>query len=73
MEKQYNTRVLNKKGTTAEWEEANPVIKDGELIVIVTESGKIRTKIGDGVTAYNNLPFTNGGFVDGITLVQAES
>ena len=73
MEKQYNARILNKKGTTAEWETNNPVLKDGEMIIIVTAAGKTRTKVGDGVTPYNDLPFTNVGFVEGITLVQAES
>lgn len=46
------TRMLQRRGTAAEWAAANPVLGDGEI-------GFVRDtrdfKIGDGVTAWNDL------------------
>lgn len=47
------TRMQQRRGTTAEWTAANPVLSDGELGYNRT-TGEIR--IGDGVTAWNSLP-----------------
>lgn len=49
------TRMLQRRGTSIEWSTANPILGDGEI-------GFDRTtgfvKIGDGVTAWNDLPLT---------------
>lgn len=50
------SRVHNKKGTEDFWNEINPILLDGEIILVATE-GAIRLKIGDGITEYINLPF----------------
>lgn len=52
------TRVQNQKRTAAEWLELNPVLADGEIITVV-ESGAVRFKVGDGVTEYVKLPYTD--------------
>ena len=52
------TRVHNQKKTATLWEELNPILGNGEVIIVETD-GKLKLKIGDGVTAYNDLPFTD--------------
>lgn len=53
------SRVHNKKDTSVNWDELNPVLCDGEIILVACEEGEIRLKIGDGVTPYVELPFTD--------------
>ena len=50
------TRVHNQKKTADAWQALNPVLLDGEVIIVAVE-GKLKLKVGDGVTAYNDLPF----------------
>lgn len=47
------TRMLQRRGTSAEWSAANPVLGDGE---IGYEKATGRIKVGDGVTPWNSLP-----------------
>lgn len=64
-EKIFNTRIINKHDTEANWNKAtNFIPKQGELIIYDTDenNAKIRFKIGDGLTTVNELPFV----VDGI-------
>lgn len=53
----FNTRVKNKRDTEANWENKNPVLLDGEIIVVTTTSGDTRFKVGDGKKTYKQLPF----------------
>lgn len=53
----FNIRLRNKRDTEANWEKKNPLILDGEIIVVTTTSGETRVKIGDGIKTYNQLPF----------------
>lgn len=46
------TRIQFRRGLLADWTSANPVLADGEIGVISDTSGM---KIGDGVTAFNDL------------------
>jgi hypothetical protein len=48
-------RVLQRRDTAANWAAANPILMEGEL-GIVTDGAK-GYKIGDGVTAWNNLAY----------------
>lgn len=52
-----NTRMMQKKDAAANWEAHNPVILNGEIIFVETASGEVKTKIGDGVSKYKDLPF----------------
>ena len=45
-----------KRGTTEALSSQNPIILDGQLVVEKSATG-IRLKIGDGSTAYNDLPY----------------
>lgn len=56
-DKNFKARIVNKNGTSAEWEKATSFVpKKGELI-LYTDLNKI--KIGDGVTKVNDLPFSD--------------
>ena len=52
-----NARMQQKKDTAANWTSNNPVLLNGELIVVETSTGAIRLKVGDGVKTFNQLPF----------------
>ena len=58
-EKILSTRIKNKIDTSANWEKNNPVLLAGEIIVVKTNDGKIRFKVGDGEKRYNQLPFSD--------------
>ena len=51
------TRVQSKRDTSANWTQNNPVLLDGEVIVVDTNSGDVRFKVGDGSSTYTQLPF----------------
>lgn len=59
-EKMFNTRIIHKHDTQANWEKAvNFIPKQGELIVYDPDENYSysRAKIGDGITGVNNLIF----------------
>ena len=49
--------MQHRKDTTANWAAANPILLDGEIAFEVQKSGEIRVKVGDGLTAWNKLPY----------------
>lgn len=63
----FNTRIKNKRDTEANWTSKNPVLLNGEIIVVDTASGETRFKVGDGAKKYSQLPFqdaaTRGNYV----------
>ena len=52
-----NTTFKLKRGTAARWAEVNPVLAQGEPGFVYDEN---RLKIGDGKTAWNDLPYIDG-------------
>ena len=52
---EFNTRIRLKRDTSANWTNSNPVILDGEIIIVDTASGSVRRKIGDGPKTYSQL------------------
>ena len=56
-QKTYNARVKWKRDTSANWTNNDPVLLDGEIIIVDTSSGETRFKIGDGAKKYSQLPF----------------
>lgn len=52
------TRIQVRRGTSAEWSSANPVLASGEPGYDTTLS---KHKLGDGVTAWDSLPFSEAG------------
>ena len=59
MSKTFQTRIKHKRDSQANWETNNPILLEGELGIVVMPDGKIKTKVGDGVTNYNLLPFSS--------------
>ena len=57
MSKTLNARIKNKRDTSANWTAQDPVLLNGEIIVVDTASGEMRFKIGDGTKRYSQLPF----------------
>ena len=60
--KVINTRILSKVDTSAEWTKVNPVLLKNEKIIVDFGAGahpRYREKIGDGVSKYSALPFTD--------------
>ena len=57
--KQFNSRITMKRDTASNWEQNNPVLLNGEIIIVDTASGEVRFKIGDGTKLYKQLPFSD--------------
>lgn len=55
----FNARVMLKRDTSSNWTSYNPVIKNGEIVLVDTSSGGLRAKIGDGEKKYTELPFSD--------------
>ena len=55
----FNARIKNKRDTAANWEQRNPTLLNGEIILVDTNAGQLRSKIGDGVKTYTQLPFSD--------------
>lgn len=55
--KQFNSRIQWKKDTSANWTANNPVLLNGEIAIVVTNTGDTRFKVGDGTSSYTALPF----------------
>lgn len=54
---EYNARIKHKRDTDVNWADADPVLLDGEIIVVDTSDGNVRKKVGDGIKRYSQLPF----------------
>lgn len=59
MATEFNTRIKFKRDTSSNWTNKNPIILNGEIILIDTDSGELRAKVGDGVKSYTQLPFSD--------------
>lgn len=58
-QKTINARAKNKRDTSANWTANDPVLLDGEIIIVDTADGEVREKIGDGIKTYTQLPFSD--------------
>jgi hypothetical protein len=52
----FSKRIQLRNDTPSNWTTANPVLLAGE-VGIETDSARNRIKIGDGTTAWNDLPY----------------
>lgn len=59
MTKTIQATVKNRTDTAANWTSKNPVLAEGEIIVVQTSAGETRLKIGDGVKTFTQLPYTD--------------
>lgn len=67
--KTFKTRIKQKRDTSANWESKNPVLLNGEVIIVDTANGETRTKTGDGTKTYTQLPFDDEGTKGGKSLI----
>ena len=66
-----HVRIRPRRSTKAEWEYDNPVLAEGEMGIEVPSTGVgtglINAKFGDGVRAWNDLPY---GIINNAELTQ---
>lgn len=55
----FNTRTQHSRDTSANWTKYNPVLFDGEIVIVDTDAGEVRYKVGDGIKKYSQLPFSD--------------
>lgn len=55
--KTLKSRIKMKRDTSANWTKNDPILLNGEIIIVDTEAGETRYKIGDGTKKYSQLPF----------------
>lgn len=67
MAKTFNTRIQLKIDEENNWIAQDPVLLDGEMIIVTTDAGDVRMKIGDGTSTYTELPFTDERIINSIT------
>lgn len=72
-ESTLNVRIKNKRDTAANWGARNPVILDGEIIIVETSDGYTRMKVGDGTSTYGELPFTDENLTAEILEIKTSS
>ena len=58
MSKFYNRVHLTHK-TEADWLASNPTLLDGEIVVVLMDSGATRLKVGDGVSTFSDLGYVS--------------
>lgn len=57
--KAFLTRIQMKRDTSSNWVVNNPVLLDGEVVIVDTDAGAVRYKVGDGTKKFTQLPFTD--------------
>lgn len=65
----FKTRIKQRRDTSANWESKNPVLLNGEVIIVDTANGETRTKTGNGIKTYTQLPFDDEGAKGGKGLI----
>lgn len=61
--KTFNARVQMKRDTSANWTSNNPVLLNGEIIIVDTDAGEVRFKVGNGTSTYTQLPYTDEAII----------
>ena len=51
--KNLNARIKNKRDTSANWTANDPVLLNGEIIIVDTAAGDVRYQVGDGSKQYS--------------------
>ena len=52
----FSKRIQLRNDSATNWSTANPVLLEGEIGIEI-DSARNRIKIGDGTTAWNDLPY----------------
>ena len=54
-----NVRIRNKRDTNNNFEQNDPVLLNGEIVIVDHETDGTKIKIGDGINKYSSLPYFN--------------
>lgn len=65
---EFNTRIKLKRDEESEWDSRNPIILNGEVVLVDGDDGRLRAKIGDGTSTYSAL-----GFIDHIHVITQDN
>ena len=57
MNSTFNARFQLKRDLKAEWDKNDPVLLNGEMVIVDMPDGTHKTKTGDGTKRYSELPF----------------
>lgn len=55
--KTLDVRTQISRDTSANWTKYDPVLLDGEIVIVDTAEGEVRYKVGNGTKKYSQLPF----------------
>lgn len=56
-EKLFKTRIKQRQDISANWESKNPMLLNGEVIIVDTINDETRTKTSNGTKTYTQLLF----------------
>lgn len=63
---EFDTRIQQKSDTQANFESNNPILLANELVIVKMTDGSIKFKIGDGISHFNSLQYTDKYLIDDI-------
>jgi hypothetical protein len=55
-----NKSIRHLRGTESEWAANDLIIPEGEIALLKTGTGRIKAKIGDGISRFSELPSIDG-------------
>ena len=56
---EFDTRIQQKTDTQVNFESNNPILLQNELVIVKMTDGSIKFKVGDGVSHFNSLQYTD--------------
>lgn len=68
---EFNTRIKHKRDSEDNWSANNPILLNGECIIVDMNDGTTRIKIGDGTSSYSSLQFCDDNLRDSIGSINA--
>ncbi|KJV08094.1 hypothetical protein [Methylocucumis oryzae] len=57
----YDAQILQRRDTAANWHSANPILEPGEVGYEIVPDYGDKMKVGDGITAWDDLPYAYAG------------
>lgn len=63
---EFDTRIQQKSDTQVNFESNNPILLANELVIVKMTDGSTKFKIGDGVSPFNSLQYTDKYLTDDI-------
>ena len=61
---EIKTRIKQRYDTFANWQSNNPILFEGEVARVRMEDNTVRTKTGDGTSAFNSLSWDEQDLYD---------